>query len=538
MDTLIDYVKWMGQITFEHSPVNEIDNLVFCQISYYEIKDAFKENETLTLSECADRLDMDSLRVRVVGEEADRELYRDFFNEIVNAPRYKDIPISDHVDVTDDTVQFAAMTFHISDDEIYVAYRGTDDTLIGWKEDFMISFTEIPAQKMAVGYLDQVLMVNEAGTVYVGGHSKGGNLALYAVLNLQKEKWSRINRIYMNDSPGICSTVTDLSGLDTLRGKIKAIRPEFSVIGRLFEPDPVDVSIVKSSTGGIMQHMILSWGINHGKLLTAKDYSPESKWISETLDIWIENVVNESRKKLVDGLFDALGEKGAKTLSDLSKAGASGFEDILVKLIGSDAENRRTAAKLPEKALFGNNVEKVRENITLQSLLHSGLAQGIAAIIAGAMFLIIPQNNMMFVFMVVITAVVAFLICRTILRLYRSKWNLVQERTMVFITIIALVIYQFIFFKEHAMFLLSSIFFGIIFLAASYNCACMLRKKSDIKKWIKVRYAIEMVLFLVLGLFNLVSPEKTLETYGLSVGLILIFDGISRVIEYKQSQNK
>ncbi len=538
MDSIIDYIKWLGHESFEHRPLNEIDNLIFCQLSYYELGDVIKSEEVITLSECAKKMDMDKLKVRVVGGDAEFSLYREFFEAVVNAPRYKDIQISDYVDIVDDTIQFAALTFHISDNKAYVAYRGTDDTLIGWKEDFMISFTEIPAQKKAAEYIKDILQKYPQKELFVGGHSKGGNLAIYAVITLEKSKWSRIRRIYMNDAPGICGTITDTSAMDQLADKISMITPEFCVIGRLFEPKVSNYKIVKCSNSGFMQHMLLHWGVKHGELITTNNYSPESNWISETLNTWIENVTNDKRHDLVNQLFSALGENGAKTLSDLSGTGASGFEQILLDIVEGDPETLKTISRLPEKAIFGSGAEKIRNNNKFQALTKSKLAQGIAAIVSGIMFLVIPETNMEFVFMLVMTAILIILLGRTLYRLYRSKWDLYQERTFVFITVIAAVIYQFMLQKEHALFLFSNIFFGVLFLMAAYNCACILKKEKTLKKWIRVRYWIEMILFLIIGLFDFFSPEHAIRSYALSVGMILLFDGISRIVEYIQANKE
>ncbi|MCR5109103.1 MAG: DUF2974 domain-containing protein [Lachnospiraceae bacterium] len=536
MDTIKDHIKWLGHETFEQRPFDEIDNLIFCQLSYYDLSVTTEKGGTLTLEQCGNFTDPDDLHVCIVGEDTDREINRDFFEAAVNAPRYKDILVSDYVDIVNDKVQFAAVTFHISEKEVYVAYRGTDDTLIGWKEDFMISFTEIPAQKMAAEYLENIMKKYSGREICIGGHSKGGNLALYAALRTGKDNVPRISHIYMNDAPGICSDVTDISRLDELKDRITRIIPEFCVVGRLFEPVIRDEKIVRCTVSGIMQHMLLNWGIEYGKLMTADDNTPESNWISEAVNTWIEDVSNEKRHQLVDRLFEALEANGAKTLSDLSGNGIEGFEQILVDLAGADKETLHTIASFPEKAIFGNAATNVRKNTKLQSLIRSRLAQGIAAILTGIMCLVIPSTNMIFIFVAVVTALLILLAGRTIYRLYRSGWNLYQERIMVLITVIALVSYQFMFFKEHALFLLSSIFFGIVFLMAAYNCACALKKDPGMKKWIKIRYLIEMVLFIILGLFDFVSPQYTMDSYASSVGALLVLDGFSRIVEHTQEK--
>ncbi|MBR1597998.1 MAG: DUF2974 domain-containing protein [Lachnospiraceae bacterium] len=535
MDTIIDYVKWLGHQRFDDYKFNEIDNLVLCQLSYYDYKNVLKDGDSKTLNECYHLMCQENIRVCIVGGNEDYPLYLDFLQAVADAKRYGDIRISDYVDVLDDQVQFAAMTFHISPNEVFVAYRGTDDTIIGWKEDFMLSFTEIPAQMRAVNYLRDVVC-RLSHKLYVGGHSKGGNLALYASAHMDEAALERIEHVYINDGPGLCDTVMDTSVIMRIQHKITRILPEYCVIGKLFEPDIHDTQIVKSSADGIMQHMLLSWGIDHGSLLRAEGHTPESKWISDTMDIWLENIPNEKRQGFVEHLFSALSAGGAVSLMDIAGKGVGGFEQVLISLIESDKEVRKTAAKLPETAIFGSAVEKVRSNKTVRRLLQSKLAQGLFSIIAGILFIVMPKQNMMVVFLVVMAGILVFLLGRTLYHLYHSHWNLYQERTLVYITITFLVIYLLMIFKEHALSLFSSIFFGILFLIAGYNCAVVLKEKDFAKnqKWIKVRYILEMVLFFILGFFNFVAPETTIEWYAVSVGIVLLLDGASRIAEYIQ----
>ena len=488
MDTLTDYIKWLGHETFEQRTFDEIDNLVFSQLAYYDFKTVLHEGEARTLAECYDGLKKENINVCIVGGEEENKLYQEFLHTAAEARRYRDVIISDYIDILDDSIQFAAMTFHISTNECYVAYRGTDDTIIGWKENFMLSFMETPAQRRALQYLKNAVLKQQA-CIYVGGHSKGGNLALYAAAGLTEQEQSAIVHLYINDGPGLCDTVMDTSVIDRLKHKTTRILPEYCVIGKLFEPDIPDTRILKSDTNGIMQHMLLYWGIDYGKLLTVSDHTPESNWIVETLDTWLKNIPNDERQAFVEHLFSALAVGGSVTLADIADKGVG-----------------------------------------------SRLVQGLAVIAAGVMFQVMPRDNMMVAFLVVMTGIILATAGRTILHLHRSHWNLYQERTLVYITIIFIVIYLLVIIKEHALSLFSSIFFGINCLVISYNCAMILKekKKNIAFPWVKVRYMIEMVLFAVLGFFVLAAPESATVIYSVNMGIILILDGVSRIVEYVQ----
>lgn len=535
MDTLTDYIKWLGHETFEQRTFDESDNLVFSQLAYYDFKTVLHEGEARTLAECYDGLKKENINVCIVGGEEENKLYQEFLHTAAEARRYRDVIISDYIDILDDSIQFAAMTFHISTNECYVAYRGTDDTIIGWKENFMLSFMETPAQRRALQYLKNAVLKQQA-CIYVGGHSKGGNLALYAAAGLTEQEQSAIVHLYINDGPGLCDTVMDTSVIDRLKHKTTRILPEYCVIGKLFEPDIPDTRILKSDTNGIMQHILLYWGIDYGKLLTVSDHTPESNWIVETLDTWLKNIPNDERQAFVEHLFSALAVGGSVTLADIADKGVGGFEQVLLSLIDKDADVLRTAARIPESAIFGSAGETVRNNTVVQRVIQSRLVQGLAVIAAGVMFQVMPRDNMMVAFLVVMTGIILATAGRTILHLHRSHWNLYQERTLVYITIIFIVIYLLVIIKEHALSLFSSIFFGINCLVISYNCAMILKekKKNIAFPWVKVRYMIEMVLFAVLGFFVLAAPESATVIYSVNMGIILILDGVSRIVEYVQ----
>ena len=359
MDHLIDFIQWMGELSFRELPFREADALVLCMLSYYDLTSLFPEGGEgpVPVSDCLRLVEEDKVRVMLVG--GDRG-FRKNLECAAKSRRYGELLMRDYVDLyrQDPPLQFSAVTF-CSPDFRFVAFRGTDDSLAGWEEDFRISFTMTEAQSLAETYARQALQAGKP--CRIGGHSKGGNLALYAACELSQEEWEGVEHLYLLDGPGFCAEVLDNSRIRKIDGKTTLIQPAFSVVGKLFEPKITDHRIVQSSASGFVQHSLDTWGIDHGKLLLAEGHDPRSVWISQVVARWIEGISQEDRVIFVQELFDALAADGVQTLDEIEQRGVGGFEAILVKLLGSSEVTRRTIYDLPKRAILGDSYEAITQ---------------------------------------------------------------------------------------------------------------------------------------------------------------------------------
>jgi len=256
-----------------------------------------------------------------------KDTAKEFFRAILLSKRFRNAVVTDFEDCysSDDDVQFAAVTLKLDDGSLVVAFRGTDDSLAGWREDFMITFTRPKAQQLAYEYLKRNLRWNKK--VYVCGHSKGGNLALYAVSALDDNELGRIKALYINDGPGLCEEVVEKGRMKRLDGITTVIMPEDSVFGRIFEPDFTNKIIVKSINSGVMAHSIYSWRIDNNSLVTAKNFSKGSDFVNGSLNKILESEDLESRKELVNKFFDILKANGYERISDFKE---NGFKELLI----------------------------------------------------------------------------------------------------------------------------------------------------------------------------------------------------------------
>ena len=359
MDHLVDFIQWMGDLSFRELPFREADALVLCMLSYFDLTPLFPDGGEgpVPVHDCLRLIEEDKVRVMLVG--GDRG-FQKILECAARSRRYGELLMRDYVDLyrQDPPLQFSAVTF-CAPDFHFVAFRGTDDSLAGWEEDFRISFTVTEAQSLAETYARQAL--REGIPCRIGGHSKGGNLALYAACELSEEEWGQVVHLYLLDGPGFCSEVLDDSRIRQIDGRTTLIQPAFSVVGKLFEPKITDHRIVQSAASGFVQHSLDTWGIDHGKLLTAAGHDPRSVWISQVVARWIEGISQEDRVVFVQELFDALAADGVQTLDEIEQRGVGGFEAILVKLLNSSEVTRKTIYDLPKRAILGDSYEAITQ---------------------------------------------------------------------------------------------------------------------------------------------------------------------------------
>ncbi len=347
MDTLEDYILWMGDYPFTSVGMQEADALVLCLLSYIDFRPAFTAGRSrISLNEIQSEIPSERLEVMITGH---RDTYRRIYELAARSKRFGELTLSDCVDVrsTEPPLQFSSLCFH-AQDWSFLAYRGTDNSFSGWKEDFMISFTRTEAQSLAVEAAQAVITPDRKW--YLGGHSKGGNEVLYAACMLSEEAWRQVERVFLLDGPGLCSEVCDLSRMKRIEARTTRILPEYCVIGKLFEPQIQDTRIVRSSAYGISQHGIATWGIDHGKLAYAEKNDPQSVWLSEVVNLWINGIGQEERPLFVNELFDALSSGGAMTVDEFGKNGWENMDSLIRQLMASSNTTKRTLSNLPKKA--------------------------------------------------------------------------------------------------------------------------------------------------------------------------------------------
>ena len=233
--------------------------------------------------------------------------------------------------------QFAAVTIALEKDVHYISYRGTDFTVTGWKEDFNMTFrTGVPAQQEAVRYLKQVAQKTK-GKLYIGGHSKGGNLATFAAAFAGLKIQQRIVAVYNNDGPGFLEDVIDSAGYQAIYEKIQTFIPQTSLFGMMLEhAEPF--TILESSEYFVMQHDPYSWKVLGPDFIYLEKVTASSRFLDQTIRGWLASLTPEQREQFVDTMFELLTVEEADTLQDLGKIWLTNTGDMLKTLRNVDEE--------------------------------------------------------------------------------------------------------------------------------------------------------------------------------------------------------
>lgn len=313
MANIFDYLKWRGDLTFTQDPVNAVDALIFSALVYIHYSGTVEETP-VTLREAAEEFfsqdDLeDSFRVK-----NDLELLR----AAADTVRFGLAKICMYRDqlIPELETQFAALTFLLDDGTMFLAFRGTDSTLTGWKEDFNMSFQQIvPSQRMAVEYVRDV----EAAYMLpmrLGGHSKGGNLAVFAAARSLPARQKRILEVYNNDGPGFTDYMMGDPGYLAMVPRIRTFIPQSSVIGMLLEHEE-PYTVVRSKNVGILQHDPYSWEVMGNGLVTMQEVTYSSQFMDATIKAWFAEMTDQERGQLVDEMFSLLGTGDVNKAADI-----------------------------------------------------------------------------------------------------------------------------------------------------------------------------------------------------------------------------
>lgn len=340
MANIFDYMDWRD-ISVEKVEFNEIDNLILSRLSYFPFDGIVEENEEITVKESYERYKTNGTTGRILQEE-DIQL----FPILANSERFGNLKLTNYINKLDPVQekQFSAITILMPDDTIYVAYRGTDNTIIGWKEDFNMSFSElVPAQTDSVSYLENVADKYSNQKILVGGHSKGGNLAVYAAAFCNEGVKDRIISVYNNDGPGFCDEVVESKQYKEILEKVHTYIPQTSIIGRLLNHEEETI-ILKSKEIGIMQHDLYSWQLLGGKFIR-DEQTDSSKFIDKTITDWLKAVSPGQREFLIDKLFEILNATGAKTLAEIGSNKIASIKTMIKTYQDIDSESKEIMLK-------------------------------------------------------------------------------------------------------------------------------------------------------------------------------------------------
>lgn len=318
MANIMDYLKWRGDIPFSQVPVNAVDSLVFAALSYLKLDGLAPEGmeNPVPLWVAAEAL----LALPDAPERAHTRADLPLLQAAAQSPRFRGVRLCAYHSRTlyEEETQFAAMAFLMADGSAFLAFRGTDATLVGWKEDFNMSFQDtVPAQLEALRYTEGFAAVFD-GPLYLTGHSKGGNLAVFAAARSAPFVQDRMRGVYNHDGPGFGEYLMGDLGYQRMVPKIRTFVPESSIIGMLLEHEE-PYTAVKSTQVSILQHDLYSWEVLGGGFVQAEDVSGHSKRMNQSIKTWLSGMEKNERIAFVDALYAVLSAGGAKKVGELSQ---------------------------------------------------------------------------------------------------------------------------------------------------------------------------------------------------------------------------
>lgn len=359
MENMITYVEKYRDVDFDQMPFNMIDSLILSQISYYNYsKSPFvRKDFNIPVSVFFQNCIPEKILNHTITTESDLVL----IDSLKKGGRHGNLRASNYADILDDKneIQFSATMFELGNEEYYIAFRGTDNTVTGWKEDLNISYLdEIPAQKAALQYAMKIFG-EFSGNFYIGGHSKGGNLATFTAMNLPAPYKARVLEVHNFDGPGFMEAVYECEKYQEIRPYLKKIVPQSSMIGMIWEKD-TRYTIVHSEEKGIMQHDPFSWKIQNHDFVYEEKLDSLSCYLRRTLERWVEELSFEERERLIDVIFDLIFETGISKFYEMEEETLQKIR-LLMEGIGELNEEERKFVRSAIGQLILTSVKEIRK---------------------------------------------------------------------------------------------------------------------------------------------------------------------------------
>ncbi|MBQ7353053.1 MAG: DUF2974 domain-containing protein [Clostridia bacterium] len=360
MANFTEYLRWRGDIPFSYVPLNEIDSMIFCELCYIPYADDIVEKintQGVTICELSE-LVFNQKNLKSIGAILPTDKIYNLLMLVSNTERFKNIMIKNYVNEVDlsSQKQFSAMWFDVFGDA-YIGYCGTDDTIVGWKESLNLStMTPIPSQEESGRYLSKIANCSK-GNIYLGGHSKGGNLAEYAALTAEKEIQQRIISVHSFDGPGFQKDFVEKYSNDEISKKIVKILPQSAIVGLIFDSAGSMRHII-SNAKGFYQHDAFTWEIESGSFVLANGPDKKSIKFYEFMKNLYYDIDESERAEFIEAIYHLLSSNQSKTLTDIVNDKFSFF----VAILKTEGKYKKPLFKMFKKFLHERYFKRKRQN--------------------------------------------------------------------------------------------------------------------------------------------------------------------------------
>ena len=373
MKNMLDYIKEFGHVSFEERAFSEIDALVLTELEYLPLEKVVPSDENgenfVTVKEIAEYMQEHKQELFDENPMMITQERHEVSQVIADAPRYQSLKFFGVVSEwdKDTTKQFAAVTVEVEPSVRLVVFRGTDETLIGWKEDFLMTYSPlVAAQTDAKEYLAKQASLWD-GDLMISGHSKGGNLAIYAAATQVEDVQLRIVDIFCFDSPGLYRSVLETKGYQNIVPLAMRYIPQDSLVGLMLESE-VPYVIVKSNATGAMQHSAMTWEIEDGQFIKMEKLTKNSQLNDQTLKKWTESVSDEEFELFWNVFFELLFSVGIDTVNDLYGQFMHYVQEFLKAAGNMDEEKRELLTRIA-LLLVSTRFEVWRDSLDMSELV-------------------------------------------------------------------------------------------------------------------------------------------------------------------------
>ena len=374
MKNMLDYIKEFGHVSFEERAFSEIDALVLTELEYLPLEKVVPSDENgenfVTVKEIAEYMQEHKQELFDENPMMITEERHEVSQVIADAPRFQSLKFFGVVSVwdKDTTKQFAAITVEVEPSVRLVVFRGTDDTLIGWKEDFLMTYSPLVAtQTDAKEYLAKQASLWD-GDLMISGHSKGGNLAIYAAATQVEDVQLRIVDIFCFDSPGLYRSVLETKGYQNIVPLAMRYIPQDSLVGLMLESE-VPYVIVKSNATGAMQHSAMTWEIEDGQFIKMEKLTKNSQLNDQTFKKWTESVSDEELELFWNVFFELLFSVGIDTVNDLYGQFMHYVQEFLKAAGNMDEEKRELLTRIA-LLLVSTRFEVWKDSLDMSELVQ------------------------------------------------------------------------------------------------------------------------------------------------------------------------
>ena len=369
---LMDYLTMRGDLTFSQSDFNSVDALILSQIAYNNIEELVSSefNQKITLLELAQRfIASKDFETRCNMGAMINPLTPELLRTAAKSRRFSNVKVCGFINKIDEKAieQFSALTYQLEKDRFVVALRGTDDTIVGWYEDFNLGYMpEVPAQKDTREYISRAMGALK-GHFIITGHSKGGNLSVFGGMSVPKKSLGRLDAVYNFDGPGFFAPVYERPEFQQIKDRVFAFFPEFCVVGMMFE-HVNQYKIVKCSADGILQHDPFSWNVMGPEFEAAGAFDEASEIFYSSFNAWAKKMSPQDRKKFIDTFFDVIYASGAKTNYEIDQNKILCGGKMIARLAELSEEERKAVVRA-----FKVFVKVAKDNIPMFSVFNPKL---------------------------------------------------------------------------------------------------------------------------------------------------------------------